>query len=175
MIGFHMFHQLPGERSFPPRPTAGDDQGNVQLKRLGPISVIDDDVAVRHSTMVLLRSLGYVATAFASVEEFLSSDHRETSCVITDVRMPGMDGFDLQDRLKADGRGVPIIFITAFPEDPIRQRALANGAHGFLSKPYHEQSLIDCLEAALLKTSNPACTIAPLSARAAGSTRFDDD
>ena len=143
------------------------------MRRLGPISIIDDDVAVRHSTMVLLRSLGYVATAFASVEEFLSSSHDDTSCVITDVRMPGMDGFDLQARLKADGRRIPIIFITAFPEDRIRQRALANGAHGFLAKPYHEQSLIDCLEAALLGTADPTGTTTPFGSHAASSTRAD--
>jgi FixJ family two-component response regulator len=145
------------------------------LRRLGPISVIDDDVAVRHSTTVLLRSLGYVATAFASVEEFLSSNHEETSCVITDVRMPGMDGFDLQARLKAGGHRIPIIFITAFPEDRIRQRALANGAHGFLTKPYREQSLIDCLEAALLATAKPSGTASSFSTHAAHSIRPDRD
>ena len=114
------------------------------------ISVIDDDVAVRNSTKLLLRSLGYTVATFASAEDFLQSDCiKDTLCVITDVRMPGMSGFDLLARLKANGDPTPVIFISAFPEDNLFERALDDGAHGCLIKPYRDQSLIDFLQSAL--------------------------
>ena len=94
------------------------------------------------STRRLIRSLGYVAVAFASAEEFLQSDRvRDTSCLITDVQMPGMSGVDLQDRLIADDRHTPIIFMTAFPTEKLRARALEGGALGFLNKPFDEEQL----------------------------------
>jgi FixJ family two-component response regulator len=117
----------------------------------GPmISIVDDDQAVRESTKDLVRSLGYSAAAFASVEEFLGSEQlNATDCVIADVQMPGLSGIDLQQRLLADGRNVPIIFVTAFPDERTRKRALGAGAIGFLSKPCREELLIGCLRTAL--------------------------
>ena len=126
------------------------------MNRTGLIAVIDDDVAVRSSTKLLLRSLGYAVATFASADDFLNSNRHETLCVITDVRMQGMSGLDLQTRLRAEGDRTPVIFITAFPEDGIRNRALADGAHGFLHKPYHEESLIDCLKSALASAASTA-------------------
>jgi len=94
--------------------------------------------------------LGYVAETFSSAEEFLDSKRlHDTSCIIADVQMPGVSGVELQDRLIAEGRRLPMIFITAFPEDRIRMRALAGGAFGFLSKPFDEEHLIGCLDRAL--------------------------
>ena len=114
------------------------------------IAIIDDDTAVRESTRGLLRSLSYDVCAFASAEDFLSSGEINLiACIITDVRMPGMSGVALQARLIEEGRHVPIIFITAFPEEKVRQQALAAGAGCFLAKPYEERSLIKCIEAAL--------------------------
>ena len=114
------------------------------------ISIVDDDESVREATKGLVRSLGYGAATFASAEEFLGSDRlRETSCLITDVQMPGIDGVELQKRLLADGYRVPIIFITAFPEDRIRRSVLEAGAVGFLSKPFEEAVLIEHLQTAL--------------------------
>jgi FixJ family two-component response regulator len=114
------------------------------------ISIVDDDQAVRESTKDLVRSLGYSAAAFASVEEFLGSEQlNATDCVIADVQMPGLSGIDLQQRLLANGRNVPIIFITAFPDERTRKRALGAGAIGFLSKPCREELLIACLRTAL--------------------------
>lgn len=114
------------------------------------ISIVDDDESVREATKGLVRSLGYGAVTFASAEEFLGSDRlRETSCLITDVQMPGIDGVELQKRLLADGHRVPIIFITAFPEQRIRDHVLARGAFGLLSKPFSDESLIGCLDRAL--------------------------
>ena len=114
------------------------------------IAIVDDDDLVRELTRGLIRSLGYVAITFASAEDYLQSDSvRDTSCLITDVKMPGMNGVDLQDELIAEGHRTPIIFMTSFPTDSIRDRAMKHGAVGFLSKPFEEQSLIDCLRSAL--------------------------
>jgi FixJ family two-component response regulator len=114
------------------------------------IAIVDDDVSVREATRRLVRSLGYVAVAFASAEEYLQSGSvRDTSCLITDVEMPGMNGVDLQDRLIADKSGTPVIFMTAFPTEKVRARALEGGALGFLSKPFKEEHLLACLNSAL--------------------------
>jgi len=98
----------------------------------------------------LVRSLGFAAYAFASAEEFLASPRlNDTSCLVVDVQMPGLSGLDLQSELAARDRQMPIIFITAFPEERIRKRAEAAGAVGFFSKPVDSQVLIRCLETAL--------------------------
>jgi len=114
------------------------------------ISIVDDDESVREATNALVRSLGYAATTFASAEEFLDSDRvHATSCVIADVQMPGLSGIDLQHRLLAQGVQVPIIFVTAFPDERTRRRALDAGAVDFLSKPWSDEQLISCLDVAL--------------------------
>jgi len=98
------------------------------------IAIVDDDDAVREATAGFVRSLGYSASTFASADEFLQSEQvGNTSCLITDVRMPGMSGIDLQDRLIADGHRIPIIFITAHPGESVRARAMKAGAVDFLS------------------------------------------
>ena len=120
------------------------------MPKVPVISIVDDDESVREATKGLVRSLGYVAATFASGEEFLNSGRvNDTSCLITDVQMPGLDGLELQSRLTAMGRHVPIIFVTAFPQERIRARALKAGAFGFLSKPFSDASLIACLDRAL--------------------------
>jgi FixJ family two-component response regulator len=114
------------------------------------ISIIDDDVMVRDSTADLIASLGYQARTFGSGEQFLASGClKDTACIITDLQMPGASGLDLQSRLLADGHRTPIIFITAYPKDSTRSRALKAGAVAFLSKPYKESALISSLETAL--------------------------
>jgi FixJ family two-component response regulator len=114
------------------------------------ISIIDDDESVRDATKGLLRSLGYGASAFASAEDFLRSGRvDDTSCLITDVQMPGMSGVELQSLLIAQGNRTPVIFMTANPEHAIRAVAMNAGAVGVLSKPFKAQSLIDCLSTAL--------------------------
>jgi FixJ family two-component response regulator len=114
------------------------------------ISIVDDDKSVREGLQRLMLSLGYVAATFASAEEYLQSDRmRDTSCLITDIKMPGMSGVEMQNRLIADGHRTPVIFVTAFPEEKIRERVLEAGALGFLSKPFNENCLIACLEKAL--------------------------
>jgi FixJ family two-component response regulator len=111
---------------------------------------VDDDESLRIATAKLVRLHGFLVHAFASAEEFLeSSQVGNTSCVITDIRMPGMSGVDLQAHLIAQGIRVPVIFISAFPEESSRKRALEAGAVGFLTKPFDGKVLIDCLSIAL--------------------------
>jgi FixJ family two-component response regulator len=119
------------------------------------VSIIDDDPSVRLATDGLVRSLGYRAATFESAEDFLQSDLvGDTSCVITDVQMPGLSGVELQSLLNARGVPLPIIFITAFPEECVRRSVLEAGAVGFLSKPFNEARLIEHLQTAL--DSRPA-------------------
>jgi FixJ family two-component response regulator len=114
------------------------------------IAIVDDDVSVRDATKHLIRSLGYAAVTFGSAEEYLQSDSIEgTSCLIADLRMPGMSGIELQERLIANGYRIPIIFVTAFFDENTRSRTLRNGAFGFLNKPFEDESLIRCLDKAL--------------------------
>ena len=119
------------------------------------ISIVDDDRSVRNAARALLKSLGYSPATFASAEEFLQSGRlKETACLITDVQMPGMSGVDLQHHLIASGDRTPVILLTAFPEEGLRERALAAGAVGFLTKPLSEESLIPCLDKALARHSS---------------------
>jgi FixJ family two-component response regulator len=114
------------------------------------ISIVDDDGVVREATADLVSSLGYHTRTFASGEAFLeASELKETSCLITDFQMPGLDGLQLQSRLLDEGHRIPVIFITAFPTASVRQRAMSSGAVAFLTKPFEEASLIQSIEAAL--------------------------
>ena len=117
---------------------------------LSLISVIDDDASVRAATNNLLGSHGYLVHTFASAEDFLRSvDPDDASCVVADVQMPGMSGLDLLTHVRIRGNGVPFIFITAFPDESVRARALKVGAICFLAKPFAGPVLIACIENAL--------------------------
>lgn len=121
-----------------------------RLSTIPVISIVDDDDAVREATKGFIRSLGYAAETFSSGDEFLASPFLHyTSCLITDLHMPGLSGTDLQSRLIADGYNVPIIFVTAFPDESTRKRAMEAGAVSFLSKPFREDLLIECLDRVL--------------------------
>jgi FixJ family two-component response regulator len=110
------------------------------------IAIVDDDEAVRVSVASLIRSLGYRVCTFASAEELLGSAAPATAaCVITDVRMPGMDGLELLRRLRATQGTPPVILVTAFADDALRRRADSDGAHCLLDKPFDEGVLIECL------------------------------
>jgi FixJ family two-component response regulator len=112
--------------------------------------IVDDDASVRLATESLVKSLGHMSMTFASAEEFLRSPQLErTRCLITDVKMPGMTGIELQSALLSQGRDLPIIFMTAYPEPRVREMALAAGAVGFLGKPFDSADMISCLETAL--------------------------
>src|SRR5215467_10919729 len=114
------------------------------------ISIVDDDEFVREATKGFVRSLGYAAEAFASAEDFLQSERvDDTSCVITDLQMPGLSGIELQTHLMSRGNRTPMIFVTASREEMARARALNGGAIGFLPKPFNEERLIEYIRLAL--------------------------
>jgi FixJ family two-component response regulator len=121
------------------------------------ISIIDDDQSVRTALSTLVRSLGLAVCSFDSAEGYLASDERrKTSCIVSDIQMPGTSGLEMQNRLVTQDDRTPIIFITAFPQADIRRRALDAGAICFLSKPFDGNTLVKCIEAALGGESPPA-------------------
>jgi FixJ family two-component response regulator len=121
-----------------------------QVQHAPIISIIDDDESMRCAVKSLVTSLGFDACTFASAEKFLQSPHLDdTSCLITDLQMPGLSGVELQKSLLAQGRRIPIIFMTAFPEERMRARAIETGALGFLSKPFDSQTLINLIDKAV--------------------------
>jgi FixJ family two-component response regulator len=114
------------------------------------ISLVDDDQSVRLATMDLLDSAGLACEAFDSAEAYLQSGKAKlTSCLILDVSMPGMNGLELQQRLAEAGLSIPIVFITAFPTEESRARAVRAGAFAFLAKPYADEELLGCIREAL--------------------------
>ena len=120
------------------------------MSELPIIAIIDDDASVRVGTENLLSSLGYSVHTFPSAEEFLRSGlPYDISCVIADVRMPGMSGIELLTLLIKQGHRLPFIFITAFSEEAVRAEALNAGAVCVLTKPFDKATLVRCLDAAL--------------------------
>ncbi len=120
------------------------------------ICVIDDDESVREALRSLLKSVGFKAEVFGSAEDFLSSGHLPgTSCLILDVRMPGMSGFELHEKLIDDKDGVPIIFISAHADEEARARALRSGAVDFLLKPFSDEALLHAIETAMRLRHSP--------------------
>ena len=114
------------------------------------IAIVDDDDVVREAMKSLMRSLGYNASTFGSADEFLKSEQvSNTSCLVTDLQMPGLSGIDLQDWLIAQGHRFPIIFLTAYPDQAARMRAMKASAIGFLSKPSSDEHLLGYLNKAL--------------------------
>ena len=123
---------------------------SVESSKAPIISIIDDDPFVRQATDSLVQSLGYRTAAFASAEDFLQSSYsHETTCLISDVQMPGLSGVDLQRVLIAQGNLMPMIFITAYFDESIRQSVMEAGAIGYLRKPFDDESLIELLQSAL--------------------------
>lgn len=117
------------------------------------ISIVDDDESVRTALKSLIDSVGFRAEVFGSGEEFLKSPVvSETDCLIADVRMPGMTGLELQERLSAAGASVPIVFISAHDDTEARARGLRAGAIDFLQKPFSEESLLGAISAGLDKS-----------------------
>jgi FixJ family two-component response regulator len=120
------------------------------MPRVPLIAIVDDDDAWRNSLDNLIRSVGFRAEGFASAEAFLQSQRApETACLILDMRMPGMNGLELQRQLGVANWHIPIIFVTVYADDDVRAHALAAGAVAFLSKPCREEDLLTTIEAAL--------------------------
>lgn len=122
------------------------------------VSVVDDDASVRESLPDLLKELGFAARAFSSADEFLASGVVDaTNCLVLDVAMPGMTGPDLHTELIRRGHRVPVVFITARPDEAVRTRVLNDGAVAYLSKPFSDTALLDAINAALrLSSGDPA-------------------
>jgi FixJ family two-component response regulator len=114
------------------------------------IACVEDDVSAREALEGFLKAFGFAPGVFSSAEEFLQFDRLdETSCLITDVHLRGMSGLQLQNRLAASGYAIPVIVITAFPDDRVRERALSAGAVCFLNKPFNTGDLLTCIRSAL--------------------------
>ena len=114
------------------------------------ISVVDDDASVRAGMLDLVQAIGFAAQAFEGASDFLNSDRIDsTSCLISDVRMPVMTGLELHDRLVAAGKTIPTILLTAYPNEPDRERALQAGVICYLTKPYNQDDLLACIRSAL--------------------------
>lgn len=114
------------------------------------VCVVDDDASIREALKSLMRSVQFNVDAFASAEEFLHSGNLDdTSCLILDLYLPGMSGFELQSHLNAQQRAIPIIFITAHADDISREKALKAGAVEFLGKPVRREPLFKAIHAAL--------------------------
>lgn len=124
--------------------------GRKQNKNVPLISVIDDDESMREALQSLLRSVGLRTAIFASANEFLDVDvSSETDCLILDVRMPEMNGLELQQKLVAENKRVPIVFISAHSEADEKEQAIAAGAIDFLYKPFNEDALLDAVSTAI--------------------------
>jgi FixJ family two-component response regulator len=124
------------------------------------IAIVDDDESVRKAIKRLVKSAGLSAEDFASAEEFLSSGrHQNSACLILDVRLPGMSGLELQSRLAASKRRIPIVFISAHGDGQMRDYALANGAIDFLQKPFSDEALLGAIAASIIIQRNEASVI----------------
>lgn len=127
----------------------------AHLPKPAVIFIIDDDELVRESMETLIRTLGYVTETFSSAEDCLSRGRiGDASCLITDVQMPGMTGFELHKRLHADGHRVPVIFVSGRPGEGVLEAAMKAGATAFLQKPVSTDHLIDYLDRALNSRSS---------------------
>jgi len=118
------------------------------------IGIVDDDEPVREAVSSLLRSAGYRCALFQSAESFLDSpDLAETNCALLDVRMPGLSGLELQIRLRQLSQAIPIIFVTAHPDDAVRADALREGAIAFLRKPFSADALLAAVHDSLASSA----------------------
>ena len=121
-----------------------------QKKILAVIGIVDDDESVRDSISSLLRSAGYKTEGFESAEAYLNSDRAsEPNCLLLDVRMPGLSGLQLQSELNHQKVSIPVIFITAHPDEQVRERALSEGAVAVLGKPFNDEVLLGAIDSAV--------------------------
>jgi FixJ family two-component response regulator len=121
------------------------------------VLVVDDDLSVRRSVARLLKAFGYRTETFASAREFLASARIDPpGCLLLDVRMPEMSGFDLFEHLKAAGHDLPVIFITGHGDIPMAVRAMKAGACDFLVKPFDERALLGAVEQAIAQSRAPS-------------------
>jgi FixJ family two-component response regulator len=114
------------------------------------VCLVDDDAAVLRGLGLLLRAAGFDVAVFPSAEDFLQAPHRaRPDCLVLDVHLGGLSGFDLYERLLAAGTAIPTIFITGHDDVPTRERARRAGAAGYLRKPFDGETLVAAIEGAL--------------------------
>jgi FixJ family two-component response regulator len=119
-------------------------------QKIRMVSIVDDDDLMRAALQGLLKSAGLPAQVFSSAEEFLGSGHQhDTACLITDIRMPGLSGLELQARLNGDHCRIPTIFITAHGDAKMQTQAMQAGATDFLAKPFDDEALLKSVRAAM--------------------------
>jgi FixJ family two-component response regulator len=124
-------------------------KGNAMAKK-PMIAIVEDDESVRAATISLVRSAGFESEAFSCADEFLKSgDPERTACLIADVQMPGMSGLELHGHLLRSGSLVPTVLITAYPNDNARSRAIESGVICYLTKPFDENELLECVQSAI--------------------------
>lgn len=125
---------------------------NETLTKTGIIAIVDDDEPLREALGSVMKAAGFATNTFATAEEFLeSTTQQETACLILDVRLPGMSGIELQQRLADADSTVPIIFVTAHGDASLRDLVMKSGAAGFLNKPVRSDALLREIQAALAK------------------------
>ena len=125
------------------------------------VLVVDDDISVRESLQLLVRCAGWSVETFASAREFLAHERTMApSCVILDMNLPDLNGLELQQRIAADGAGIPIIFITGHGDVPMTVRAMKAGAIEFLTKPFGDDALLNAIEEALARSRAALCDVA---------------
>jgi FixJ family two-component response regulator len=129
---------------------APPEAGGTGMHELPLIAIVDDDKWVRRSTARLLKSAGFRAETFVSAEDYLAAgNHEKTGCIILDIGLPGMSGFELERRLTADSNRRPIVFVSARNEPEVRDEATLAGAVAFLGKPFDDHSLLKAVASAL--------------------------
>jgi FixJ family two-component response regulator len=120
------------------------------MQSMPTVFVVDDDAAARSSLHMLLKSMGFVTRAYDSAAAFLEAyDECRPGCLVLDVRMPGMSGLELQQRLTLEGKSIPVIFITGHGDIPMAVEAMQQGAVDFLQKPYKDDELLLRVQRAL--------------------------
>ena len=120
------------------------------------VAIVDDDPSIRRATLNLLQAAGFSASTFANAKSFLGSKRRRgVSCLVADVRMPGMSGLELCEALAASGEPIPTILVTAHDDETTRLRARQVGVHCYLSKPFSPERLCQCVRSALAGLSTP--------------------
>ena len=118
------------------------------------VFIVDDDLAIRHAMTLLMRSVGLKSEDFATANDFLDRfDSHRAGCLVLDIRMPGLSGLELQQRLLELGVSIPIIFITGHADVPMAVEAMRKGAFAFIQKPFRDQELLESISDAMISGS----------------------
>lgn len=135
-------------------PISGDGSLSTPNDEKQTVFIVDDDPAIRHAMTLLMGSVGLKSRAFATANDFLEHfDHPSAGCLVLDIRMPGLSGLELQQRLLDLGVSIPIIFITGHADVPMAVQAMQKGAFAFIQKPFRDQDLLENISEAFISGS----------------------